>query len=319
MAIYENITEFNGLPVVEYDYKDGISTAAGKAVKLMIGWDVYDEGFEDEEFVDGESMFLQLWKRFMQDDVRKEVTSLVIGDWGGAAQGDDSAKVVSALVSDAAKLPRLRALFIGEMTMEESEISWIEQSDVSGIWKAYPDLTHFQIRGGNGLSLGKIDHPNLTSLIVEAGALDAKVVKQVAEANLPNLKHLELWLGTEEYGANTSPRDLDPILSGRAFPKLEYLGLRNCDYVDEIAASLADAPILDRITSLDLSLGTLTDKGAEALLKSVRVPLLSRVDLHYHYLSDDMMARLRAAIPGVDVSEQQEDEDDDYRYVAHGE
>ena len=52
MAIYENITEFNGLPVVEYDYKDGISTAAGKAVKLMIGWDVYDEGFEGEEFID---------------------------------------------------------------------------------------------------------------------------------------------------------------------------------------------------------------------------------------------------------------------------
>ena len=108
------------------------------------------------------------------------------------------------------------------MTMEESEISWIEQSDVSGIWNAYPELTHFQIRGGNGLSLGRIDHPNLDTLIVEAGALDAK-------------------------------------------------------------------------------------KGAEALLKSVRAPLLSRVDLHYHYLSDDMVERLRSAILGVDVSEQQED------------
>ena len=55
--------------------------------------------------------------------------------------------MVSALVSNAAELSLFRALFIGEMTMEESEISWIEQSDVSGIWKAYLDGTICRTRG----------------------------------------------------------------------------------------------------------------------------------------------------------------------------
>ncbi|MFD0891882.1 leucine-rich repeat domain-containing protein, partial [Streptosporangium algeriense] len=108
------------------------------------------------------------------------------------------------------------------------------------------------------------------------------------------------------------------ILSGERLPALRHLGLQDSEIQDEIPAAVASAPSLARLESLALSMGALSDEGAEALLSGQPLTHLKRLDLHHHYLTDPMVDRVRAALPGVevDLSEQEEPDDDEWRYVA---
>ncbi len=85
---------------------------------------------------------------------------------------------------------------------------------------------------------------------------------------------------------------------------------------------MANAAILSRLSVLDLSLGTMSDAGGQALLDSPAIARLSRLNLAHHFFSDDMMNKLRALGPEVDVSDQQEAEEyngEVIRFVAIGE
>ena len=63
---------------------------------------------------------------------------------------------------------------------------------------------------------------------------------------------------------------------------------------------------MGQIETLDLSLGTLTDRGGALLLEKLPAyPGVKKLDVHYHYLSDEMMGKLKALPMEVDVSEQE--------------
>lgn len=143
------------------------------------------------------------------------------------------------------------------------------------------------------------------------------MLAEIAAGSLPNLRKLELYLGVDNYGFDGSLEDLLPLIEPGKFPKLTYLGLKNSEIQDEIAEAVADAPILDQLHTLDLSLGTLSDKGAEVLLASERIKGLQALNLSYHYMSDNMITRWRASGLPVDVSDQQKsDDDEDWRYPS---
>jgi len=186
---------------------------------------------------------------------------------------------------------------------------------------AYPGLTSFWARGGQGLDIQPGTYPNLRELAFEAGGLPAETVRNVGECDLPQLRHLELWLGTDAYLGDSTVDDLGTILSGRRLPVLSYLGLRDAEIADQVAAALAGAPVLARIETLDLSLGMLSDVGAGALLAGQPLTHLRRLDLHHHFLSEEMMARLRAELEpaGVELDltgAEGADTDLDDRFVA---
>ena len=310
MAIHDNVTEFAGLPVASYDTEKGGPLNAKKAWKIGYGAENYD----------AEEPLSSVLGRFVKEKGVESVTALVIGAWQEVGSGTSSADLVEALVAAKAKFPNLKALFFGDITMEESEISWINQSDMAPLFAAYPKLEHLRVRGGQGLRLGTLRHGHLQSLIVETGGLPATVVNQVASADLPALTHLELWLGEENYGADWTMKQLAPVIEGRGFGKLEYLGLRDSEKADEIAEAVAKSPVLGRIKTLDLSLGTLGDKGGEALLASPSIKKLKKLDLHHHYLSDGVMKKFKKLGIEVDLEDQQEaDGEDGDRYIAVGE
>jgi hypothetical protein len=140
-------------------------------------------------------------------------------------------------------------------------------------------------------------------------------------ANAP-IRHFELWLGADDYGADSSVDDFADLLADRLFPKLETLGLRNSEYSDEIAKALASSPLLDRIKTLDLSMGTLTDAGAKALAESGRLGKLEKLDISHHYVSPEGIAMLRRATPNLvadDAEEVDEWDGEKHYYVAVGE
>jgi hypothetical protein len=316
MSIYQHATEFAGKPVREWQPGKKLRKPAETNYRISISYDEAEAGIQWEE----------RFAEFLEDPLVGEVTGLVIGQWGestSVATGElSSAVVVETLVAARERLPKLRAIFLGDIISEECEISWLRQSDVGPLFTAYPELEHFCVRGGEGLSLGRLDHARLKSLIVQSGGLGVNVVREVASAQLPALEHLELWLGTDDYGADASPQDLQPILSGQHFPRLRYLGLRDSYIADEIAQALVNAPILKRLEVLDLSLGVLTDDGAAALLKCPALKRLKKLDIHHHYCTAEMVEQLRARVAELDASEPRTADvydDEEYRYVAVGE
>jgi len=247
------------------------------------------------------------------------VRALVLGAWGFS---DGNAFPLDAVLDVAPRLSGLRALYLADLVSEESEISWIEHGDITPVLAAFPALEVLRVRGGTGLGLDPFRHTALRELAFETGGLPSGVVTAVGDSDLPALRHLELWLGVEEYGGDSTVDDLDEVLDGGGLPALRVLGLCNSPRSDAIAATVVGAPVTARLTELDLSLGTLGDEGAEALIAGrAALSHLRRLDLHHHYVSPEVGARLVAALPGVeiDLSERQRPrawERTDRRYTA---
>jgi Leucine Rich repeat len=309
VTISAHLTTFAGQPVQDWQPDSGpIEPTIFYRVSL-----VYDAAESGQQWSD---CFAEL----LDHPGAEALEGIVVGTWGEMFDDQEEAtRVVEALVAARDRLPQLRAIFLGDITYEECEISWIQNTDVSPIFDAYPALEHFAVRGTNGLRLGALRHQRLRSLAVQSGGLDAAITHEVSAAELPALEHLELWLGTSEYGGTTTLDDLAPILSGARFPKLTYLGLRDSEIADVIAGAAATAPVLDHLRILDLSLGTLGDQGAAALLASPAVARLEKLDIHHHYCSTDMVERLQGLGIEVDASEQEEEDEDAgerYRYVS---
>ncbi|MBB5869006.1 hypothetical protein F4553_002385 [Allocatelliglobosispora scoriae] len=305
MTINSHITTFAGLPVLEY--VDGARADDPAAVAWRI---------EDPDY-DGGDVFRARLAALVAEPWADRITALILGSWGSTY---DSAPPLELVIEAAAKLPALTALFIGEITFEECEISWIQQGDITPVLEAFPKLEVLTVRGTEDLQLKPLRHTGLRKLTFEAGGLPAEIVRAVGECDLPALQHLELWLGTDNYGGDATVDDLTHILIGSRLPSLTYLGLRDAEIADLVAAALAGAPIVARLTELDLSLGILSDVGASALLAGQPLIHLLKLDLHHHYISEPVMDRLNAELGeagvAVDLSDAGDPEDVDERYVA---
>lgn len=278
--------------------------------RLTLGYERASEG----------QTFGTLFDQFLANPAGAEAPGLVIGAWGDEGEAGSAQAVIEALAAARDRLPNLRALFLGDIVREECEISWILQGDVSPLLDAYPALEHLRVRGGNGLSLGTPRHDRLRSLVIESGGLEAEVLAEIAAAELPQLEHLELWLGSANYGGIDTADPLAPLLDGILFPRLRYLGLRDSEIADAVAQAVAASPVLEVIRVLDLSLGNLGDDGARALLASPAVRRLEKLDIHHHYVSDAVVKQLQRLGIEVDAGEPREPDcfgdGEEFRYIA---
>ncbi|MEV4945276.1 STM4015 family protein [Streptomyces sp. NPDC053755] len=315
MTISTPLGELHGLPVFDFPSPDSTAALPDAA---SVAWRVSAPTYSEP----GDERWEAIFDRFLATVDAGRVRALVVGGWD-EAYDTSSAPVVTALIGADNRLTALEAVFLGDMTFEDCEISWIQQTDVTPLLAAYPGLREFGVRGGTGLAFPSIHHSGLRTLVVETGGLPAAVVRGIAGSDLPALENLELWLGTDEYGGNSSPADLEPLLSGTAFPALRHLGLRNSQIQDEVAAAVASAPVVARLERLDLSMGTLTDEGGAALLAGQPLTHLAYLGLAHHYLSKEMSERIVDALTPsgvrVDIDDPQQPDEDDgevHRYVA---
>ena len=301
----EHASEWLGFPVRLFDDNTSKGGQPNAIYRLALDWDA-------------KANFPTLFSQFLAIPNSSQTPAIVIGQFHGDDPQSSSEEVVQLLVSAREKLPNLKGIFLGDIVSEENEISWIQQTDVSPLLTAYPDLEHLRLRGSDGLSLGgRLVHDKLKSLVIETGGLPPRVLQEVLASQLPALEHLELWLGTPSYGGDVTVADLQPLLQGGLFPKLKHLGLRDSEIVDHVATAIASAPVLGQLESLDLSLGIMSDVGAKALLDSPTARKLKKLDLHHHYISYPIMGALKNGFVLVNVEEAQDAKTDpDERYVA---
>lgn len=261
----------------------------------------------------------EVLRAMLKLDSAKFLHSLAVGVTD--LEGDTNFDEVTLPLSKVGKLPSLRRLTLGDYTYEDQEITWVVVGNVGRLWPVLPNLEYLKVRGG-GIELGDVEHPHLQELVLETAGLPKKAVRSLATARLPALTRLEVWIGneerSEEHGEHSDIDDLRPLLSGEGTPTLLHLGLRNSDYEDDIAVALCTAPVVKRLKSLDLSMGTMAEVGAQALVEhAIAFEHLESLDLHENAVDEPHVAALNAAFGDrVIIGEQEPSDDADDRYVS---
>ena len=294
---HDYLTTFAGLPVFEFTlpHEDEVRPETPPDPENW-AWRIA------LDYSDDEAGYADLLEAFLAEVDATRVKALILGFWNGDEMETDSAVAYVPLVERAERFPALEALFIGDMTADQIEVSWIYQADPAPVLAAFPELRVFGLRGTTNLTLAPLKHTALRELVLQGGGMPPEVVRAVGASELPALTELQLYLGSQWYSGGATGEDLAPILSGRALPGLRHLGLRDAENQDDIAAAVAHAPVVAQLETLDLSLGNLSDAGAAALIAGQPLSHLKKLDLHHHYLTEEMMQRVWAAFPGIEVN-----------------
>ena len=256
----------------------------------------------------------ELLERILNDPDLLSVKDMTIGYWGECYdQGPQ--EIIDGIIANKDKFVHIERLFVGEMDYEECEVSWINQGNYTELFTALPNLKSLTIKGAQELVLGKeISHKRLEKLEIICGGLGADVIRDVVAADLPSLKTLILYLGVENYGYDAGMDDLKPLLKKDRFPALTHLGLVDSEEQDEVAELILESDIMPQLKILELSYGTLTDQGGQAILdRAERLTGLEKLEIDHHYMTDEMVAALEKLPLTVEISDGQ-DADDDYKY-----
>ncbi len=280
----------------------------------MITEKKYAYTYEDyeEQGKDGKTMVTEI----LSDPDFPELKKIIIGCWGWAAE-DGCQPILDGIVENREQFSGIEELFVGDMDFEECEVSWIIQGNYSRLWEAMPYLRELTIKGSTDLTLGNIRHDNLESLTIICGGLPESVIKEIEKAKLPNLKKLLLYIGSDNYGFDGNEDTIKSLLDHMDFPNLEYLGIADSEIQDQVAEVVLKNKIMGQLHTLDLSCGTLTDKGGALILETVpQYPNLEKLDVHYHFMTKDMVKKLQALPVEVDASDaNQPDEYDGEIYL----
>jgi uncharacterized protein (TIGR02996 family) len=274
-------------------------------------WDAFDLHTSDDPNEDLKALLELPTARFLQ--------SLKLGPCPGEEEMNMS-PVIDAF-EEAKKPSTLRELYLAELS--EWDISGTTTGDFGSIHHLFPKLEKLTLRAGQ-IDLGKnVSLPELKELVVETGGLTKEDIKHICTMTAPKLERLSIWFGDENYGASGSLKDIAAILDGSAFPKLKHLGIMNCSWVGDAAAALPTSKILKQLTSLDLSMGCLSDKDIDGMVANqAAFAHLQHLNVDNNGLTDASKPKVKGLAKDVNWGTEQEPEragEDAYRYVAVGE
>ena len=148
--------------------------------------------------------------------------------------------------------------------------------------------------------------------------LEAQIAKD--PANDDNFAVYADWL--HRYGCDASIKDVAPILDAKGLGKLKHLGLKNCQFGNEIIAALPKSKILKQLETLDLSMSHITTDvlKREVLPHKAAFAHLKSLDLHDCRLDKEGEKLARQLTKNVNVRDQDQPRNwEEYRYAAVGE
>ena len=148
---------------------------------------------------------------------------------------------------------------------------------------ALGELTELFLRGR--FALDAIDLPALEVAELEVAQLTAEIGGAIATARWPKLRRLVV--------AAADPDTLAPLLQRADLPALTDLAIRRAVQGERVCAMLSEAPFAGQLRRLELSHGTLDDRGAFALADHAHAfDQLEELDVSDNPLSDDGYATL---------------------------
>ena len=282
----------------------------------------FSYGYDEAE--DGKKDASTMVSDILSDSEFDDLEEVIIGCWGEAWDEEGGVQpVIDDIIKNKDRFAHIKSIYFGDMDYEDCEVSWIVQGDYSKLWSAMPQLEKLTIKGSQELELGDIEHANLKELEIICGGLPKEIIKQIETAKLPSLEKLLLYLGMEDYGFDGSIEDIESLLKNSDFKNLTYLGITDSEIQDDVVKAILDSKYAAQITVLDISNGTLTDKGGQILCDGIdKLPNIKKIDAHFHYMSNKMMNVLKNLDCEVDTDEQNEADEYDgelYYYPMLGE
>ncbi len=287
-------TTFANRKVIEFDPEIGITDTINTAYAIRVSdWDLSPKNLVSTEK-------LQI---LQQNPLAHQIKALVLGFWY-----TKDLSLIDALLNASENLTNLKGLCIENI--HNREYYPIENINISYILLAYPNLELLKIKFSYfrkytlnytrfGLEINFIRHENLKALIIECKRIDIELIYEICNLELPALEYIELWAITDDNGCTLSRLGIKELMQvfSNIFPKLKYLGIRNWKYnlpfLNNVPFGLVDSSIIENLVELDLSMGSLNDEGAAALLNCPSIKNLDTLDVSDNYLSDEMVERLK--------------------------
>lgn len=204
------------------------------------------------------------------------------------------------------RAPRsLRALYLGPGADPEVEQHgiWRDLGDLRQLWPALPQLERLSL-AAQSARIGDIHLPRLRALELRGPAADGDTLVALGQAEWPALERLVLWHGSHGswHGGLAGLRAMFERLE---VPRLEHFGLVHSQHADEACAQICGEPIVQRVRTLDLSRGTLTDAGAEPLARALgKFARLERLDVSRNLLTEQGITLLASVVPDLVAHEQ---------------
>lgn len=258
----------------------------------------------------------KLTAEFLALPIARFVTELRFGL--ASFESDNDWTETLAAVANSPRGAAMTRLCFDDYTSEECEISWTPFGDFAPFWSKLPALEWLHIRSGAGGTLGALDLPNLKTFIRESGGLSEGELRSIIDAKWSKLERLDVWFGSDNYGAEGSVELIQPLLDRRGIERVTHLGFVNCEFSSELLVATVQSKVLKQLKVLDFSKGILGDADVEVLLKNVdRLKHLERLDLSQNLIED--VERVKAVLPNAVVDDQRDDDDGEYRYCAVGE
>ncbi|MEJ7599016.1 MAG: TIGR02996 domain-containing protein [Kofleriaceae bacterium] len=199
--------------------------------------------------------------------------------------------------------PSTRKLTFGDNV---DQISWHHTGNLNALWARIPNLQTLEIETGE-FEVGTMHAPALERAIFITGGLSASCGRGIATAHMPNIRHLEIYYGDENYGGTCKIDDVMPLLERDDLTQLRTLGLKNSLFANDIARMIGSARCLPGLLTLDLSLGAMTDEGAQFLAEGApRLAHLKTLDLRRNFLTAAGIALVKNLCPEVITDAQEE-------------
>ena len=102
-------------------------------------------------------------------------------------------------------------------------------------------------------------------------------------------------------------QEVESWIKNDKLPKLKTLGLQNAMFTDAIVDKIVSAPILAQPEERNLSMGTMSDAGAQKLIDNAsKLGHLKVLNVDDNYISDNMITKLQQAFPNSLVNRDQD-------------
>jgi uncharacterized protein (TIGR02996 family) len=187
----------------------------------------------------------------------------------------------------------LRLLSLVDLPPGSATVVFANLADVTPLLAATPLLEELRL-AGNHVVLHALELPKLRRLAIATS--DEAVLAALAKATLPALESIELSSGDAPMPAAALAKVLSPTWHTRR------LAITRTANTDQLLPFILKSPLLDELTHLDLSGGTLSDGAARSL--AGKVDHLEHLDLSGNLLTATVAKQLASLCKHVRLDSQ---------------